>query len=74
MVDKNEIVADLAAHLDSLKAKAQAGCEDSHVQWAMGKAIHDVLKSGPEYELTDLDWFKGTTYYTGDKSLSKKAA
>lgn len=61
MVDKSEIVASLAAHLGSLKAKAQAGCEDSHIQWAMGKAIHDVLKSSPECELADLDWLKGTS-------------
>lgn len=74
MVNKSEIVASLAAHLGSLKAKAQAGCEDSHIQWAMGKAIHDVLKANPESELTDLDWFKGTTYYTGDKGSNREVA
>ena len=72
MLNTGAIIADLETHLPVLKAKGDAGCSDSHVQWAMGDAILQALKAG--YALTDLDWFKGTSYYTGDRGQEEKAA
>ncbi len=69
MTEKCAIISDLETNLPALKAKGDAGCDSSHVQWAMGYAILRVLKRG--YEITDLDWFKGTTYYTGDRGQNR---
>ena len=66
MVDDNAIITALEGHLPSLKQKAETGCSDAHVQWAMGSAILHALKAG--YKLTDLDWFKNTSYYTAQKA------
>ena len=71
MVKKEAIIKDLESNLPALKEAGIGGCTHSHVQWAMGFAILQALKMG--YEITDLDWFKDTAYYTGDQHSQKIA-
>lgn len=49
--------------MNALRPKAAAGDDDAQVELAMGKALHTYMSAGGK--LTDLEWFKGTRYYTG---------
>ena len=66
-----EMMSALKTVLDELQPLAAAGDEDAHIQLAMGKSLYKYLAAG--HCLTDLDWFKGTSYYTGVASLPKAA-
>lgn len=54
-----------------LSAKADAGDKDAFIEYAWGVAIYQFLKKG--HLLTDLSWFKNTSYYTGDQQIDKAA-
>lgn len=59
-----ELLRALEKTLGELRPKAAAGDDDARVELAMGKALHAYMRAGGK--LTDLEWFKGTRYYTGD--------
>ena len=63
MKTNTELMTNLQSVLRDLYPLAKAGDENAHVKLAMGEALYVCLAEG--HCLTDLDWFKGTTYYTG---------
>ena len=63
MKTNTELMTNLQAVLRDLYPLAKAGDENAHVKLAWGNALYEYLDRG--HCLTDLDWFKGTTYYTG---------
>ena len=69
-----ELMIALKEAQDEIRPLVDAGDEDAHIRWAFGKALYEYLAEG--HRLTDLDWFKGTTYYTGpsaDSDIPKAA-
>lgn len=58
-----ELMSNLKTVLDGLSPLANAGDEIAHIKVAMGEALYEYLAEG--HSLTDLDWFQGTSYYTG---------
>lgn len=58
-----QLLRALEKTLDELRPKAAAGDDDAKVELAMGNALHAYMSAGGK--LTDLEWFKGTPYYTG---------
>ena len=71
MKTNKELMASLKKDIDRLAPFAEDGSTGEHVEWAMACALYEFLEQG--YLLTDLGWFKGTTYYTGDRFLTKAA-
>jgi len=71
-MEKKELMKILQEELKILLHKSQLGDSEAHVEWAIGKALYEFMDSG--YELTDLEWFKGTTLYTGDRLTNLQAA
>lgn len=57
-----ELMASLQLAMAEISS-AQSDDELAHIKLAMGQALYEYLSNG--YCLTDLDWFKGTPYYTG---------
>lgn len=75
MKSNPELMTSLQAVLQDLYPLQAAGDENAHIKVAMGEALYEYLAEG--HCLTDLDWFKGTTYYTGadaDAVVFAKAA
>ena len=72
MKTHNELMMALSAELDKLCPLAAVGDEDAHIEWAIGKAIYDTMAEG--HRLTDLDWFKYTSYYTGTQRVDWQKA
>ena len=72
MKSNNELMQAIKKELVTLSAKSQAGDKDAHIEWAIGNAIYEVMQQG--YLLTDLEWFKYTPYYTGDRLKKSHAA
>ncbi|MCH9757800.1 MAG: hypothetical protein K0U19_01670 [Proteobacteria bacterium] len=68
----NYLLKALKTELDILLPQVEAGNSVAHVKWAMAIALHKYLSAG--HMLTDLDWFKKTTLYTGNKKILKKIA
>lgn len=66
-----ELMSALKAELDKLKPLVAGGDEDAHIKFAMGESLYEYLAAG--HCLTALDWFKGTSYYTGKSYLPKAA-
>lgn len=68
-----KLMSSLKAALTVISPLAEAGDENAHVQMAFCEALYEYLAEGNC--LTDLDWFKGTSYYTGEsaESLPKAA-
>ena len=73
MKTQTELMAILKKAQDEIRPLAAAGDEDARIELAFGDAIYDYMAQGNR--LTDLDWFKGTTYYTGptDTPIPKAA-
>lgn len=71
MKTDNQIKEALHQAVADLRPLADAGDGDACIELAMGEALIGVLDAG--YKLSDLEWFEGTSYYTGDR-LKKKAA
>ena len=67
-----DLIKILKKELVSLQPKAQSGESDAQIEFAIGKALCEFMLAG--YKLTDLEWFKGTTLYTGDRLTLDKAA
>ena len=69
-----ELMIALKEAQDEIRPLADAGDEAAQFKLAFGEALYEYLAEG--HRLTDLDWFKGTTYYTGpvDNSDIPKAA
>lgn len=59
MKTNTELIANLKAAMTAIPADD----ESASVKLAVGHALLDYLTNG--HCLTDLDWFKGTSYYTG---------
>ncbi|MGI9305870.1 MAG: hypothetical protein ACR2P5_01040 [Gammaproteobacteria bacterium] len=71
MKTNTDLMVSLKKELDELLPQAQAGDEDAHIKWAMGKSLHDYLACG--HKLTALDWFKHTPYYSPVANPAKAA-
>lgn len=72
MSHNDYLLKNLRKELAVLAPKSEAGDVAAHVEWAIGKALEKYLVAG--YSLADLEWFKGTTFHTGNRKEMKKAA
>ena len=59
-------MASLKDAVDSLAPQAASGDADAQFGWAFGKALYEVVEE-TGCHLTDFPFFKGTSYYTGDR-------
>ena len=71
MKTHTELMMALKVVVDELRPLAESGDESAHVKVAMGEALYECMAEG--YHLTDLDWFRDTSYYTGNNPIRKAA-
>lgn len=73
MKTQTELMANLKQVQDKLRPLADAGDDEARFKLALGEALYEYMAEGNL--LTDLDWFKGTPYYTGasDTDILKAA-
>ena len=69
MKTQTELMVALKATVDELRPLAEAGDESAHIKVAWGEALYEYMAEG--HRLTDLDWFRYTSYYTGNNPVRK---
>lgn len=65
MTKDTQAIESLRIVLDALRPRVKAGDKNAFVEYAMGKALYEALNAG--YWLSDVEWFKNTRHYTGDR-------
>lgn len=71
-MNQQKMLRALEKALRDFRTQAEAGDERAHIALAMGEALREYMLAGGK--LTDMDWFKGTTHYTGERAPLQKAA
>ena len=71
MKTNQQFMKALLEALDDVRAEIKKGDSGACVELAMGIALYEYLKAGNA--LTDLSWFKESTYYTGHLKEAKAA-
>ena len=72
-INKEQIISDLTAYLAKIKPAVQNKEHDACIEWAFGTALLTIMEQG--YALSDLDWFKYSSYKEFcAHNLLKKAA